>query len=133
MCIVLNSASIMNGVQGTTLTKAALGPRSSKCMRLVKGHPHPHKHWCTIFLKGTVAVTFPAGWTCSQPTTLLTKLALPPTPYPVNQAMGNGRGSPTEDCHKRLARMPQAVVMALQCKTQEANPRYLCWLSSLNR
>ena len=40
--IMLHSASIMDTVQGATLHKAALGPKCSKCRRLVKGHPHPH-------------------------------------------------------------------------------------------
>ena len=70
---MLNSASIMDGVWGTTLHKAALRPRCSKC---------PYGPQCTLPPKGTVTVTLLVGWTDSQPTALFTNKALSLTPYP---------------------------------------------------
>ena len=80
VCIMFDAASIMDGVQGATLCKAALGPSCSRCRRHVKGHSNTPRPQCTLASRGTVVI-FPSQIN-SKPVTLLTKQAPSPTPNP---------------------------------------------------
>ena len=130
---MFNSSSTIDGIQGATLCKAAMGSRYSKCRRLVKGHPHPHRSQCTLAPVGTVVVSpLPPRQTSNLPhfspsrhhLQLLTQGA---RPLSLAEVLWH------RTHYLQVVKKPWAVMIPLQHHMQQISPRVIGWASSLNR